>query len=341
LALVSSTPSLVPEALLALAAVNEKSIVPKLEETLAHERQRIQRARESWVQKGPPAVPSLFGDKETDEVAELAKRLESARQTHGSAAPKASDLEIVEDVDEASLETYATLLEASALLSLPKAKEWLTEASADSSFAVRSSALLGLTLFPDALSRVALGLKEPSLKLRTELAAALAKRGEEGQRLVVNALSASSDRRVLLQALAEFGAPENEADKLLAIFAEGSNDAPYAAQVLAKMGAKKAVKPLVESLSQPNSAGRPDVLVALGRLGDESTVEALSPELFHDVPEIRAAAASAILRLAPTKSAELLKALKNDYYADVREAAGEVRPVAAAPSTAPVTEDTR
>ena len=88
------------------------------------------------------------------------------------------------------------------------------------------------------------------------------------------------------------------------------------------MGAKDAVPTLIKALDEPNSVARRDVLLALGAIGDAKAAEVVARDLFHDLPEIRAAAASALKKIGTPTQAESLDALKGDYFRTVREAAG-------------------
>ena len=78
---------------------------------------------------------------------------------------------------------------------------------------------------------------------------------------------------------------------------------------------------LLKALEGPTSVGRREMLTALGQMGDGSAAEVVARDLYHDMPEIRAAAASALARIGTSAQADALDALKSDYYRRVREAA--------------------
>jgi HEAT repeat protein len=77
----------------------------------------------------------------------------------------------------------------------------------------------------------------------------------------------------------------------------------------------------VKALEDHTSLGRRELLTALGELGDSSAAEVVARDLYHDLPEIRAAAATALVRMGTGAQADALDALKSDYYRRVREAA--------------------
>nr|WP_233587759.1 HEAT repeat domain-containing protein [Corallococcus sp. CA049B] len=88
------------------------------------------------------------------------------------------------------------------------------------------------------------------------------------------------------------------------------------------MGAKDAVPTLLKALDDSNSVARRDVLLALGAMGDAKSAEVVGRDLYHDLPEIRAAAATALRKMNTGAEAEPLDALKGDYFREVRVAAG-------------------
>nr|WP_233597441.1 MULTISPECIES: HEAT repeat domain-containing protein [Corallococcus] len=79
---------------------------------------------------------------------------------------------------------------------------------------------------------------------------------------------------------------------------------------------------LLKALDDSNSVARRDVLLALGVMGDAKSAEVVGRDLYHDLPEIRAAAATALRKMNTGAQAEPLDALKGDYFREVRVAAG-------------------
>nr|WP_249349107.1 HEAT repeat domain-containing protein [Corallococcus exiguus] len=79
---------------------------------------------------------------------------------------------------------------------------------------------------------------------------------------------------------------------------------------------------MLKALDDSNSVARRDVLLALGVMGDAKSAEVVGRDLYHDLPEIRAAAATALRKMNTGAQAEPLDALKGDYFREVRVAAG-------------------
>ncbi|MDC0707648.1 HEAT repeat domain-containing protein [Stigmatella sp. ncwal1] len=77
----------------------------------------------------------------------------------------------------------------------------------------------------------------------------------------------------------------------------------------------------MKALEDPSGVARRELLLALGEIGDSRAAEAVARNLYHDQPEVRAAAATALQRIGTSAQAEALDALKSDYYRRVREAA--------------------
>ena len=63
------------------------------------------------------------------------------------------------------------------------------------------------------------------------------------------------------------------------------------------------------------------VLLALGKIGDPRASEAVARDLYHDSPDVRAAAAEALAAMGTATQVEPLDGLKGDYYRKVRDGA--------------------
>jgi HEAT repeat protein len=160
--------------------------------------------------------------------------------------------------------------------------------------------------------------------LQKALAQALAEQGEAGQSALVAMLPQfTSDKLILLEALAATGAPASASGALQAVVREGGAEAALAAGILGRMKAQDAVPTLMKSLDDPTSVARRDVLLALGEMGDKQAADVVARDLFHDLPEVRSAAATALTRIGTPSQTEALEALKSDYYRRVRDAATE------------------
>src|SRR6218665_3146872 len=233
--------------------------------------------------------------------------------------------ELFDDLDPARLEPLAGLLRAIGSLKAPEAMDVLKGFAGDSSVTLRTAALVGLArLGPEGVSVASAGMFETDRDLLKELARALAEQGEAGQSALVQLLpQISGEKLVLLDALARTAVPASAVPVLRDVVTEGGPESVLAATMLGRLKAKEAGPPLVKALEDPNSLGRRELLTALGETNDGSASEVVSRDLYHDLPEIRAAAASALARMGTrtADASEALDALKGDYYRRVREAA--------------------
>ena len=179
-------------------------------------------------------------------------------------------------------------------------------------------------LGPEGVNVAKAGLVEPDRDLQKALAQALAEAGETGQAALIEMLpKMGSEKLLVLDALTRAGGvPGSASAQLQAVVREGGPEAALAAALLGRIQAKDAVTTLVKALDEPNSVARRDVLLALGTIGDVQAADAVAKDLFHDLPEIRAAAASSLRKLGSAAHADQLEALKADYFRTVREAAG-------------------
>ncbi|HLM45984.1 MAG TPA: HEAT repeat domain-containing protein, partial [Myxococcaceae bacterium] len=231
--------------------------------------------------------------------------------------------ELFDDVESTRLEPLAGLLRALGSVKAPGALELLKGFAADSSVTLRTAAVVGLTrLGPEGVALAKASLFETDRELLKALAQALAEQGEVGQSALVEFLPRiSNEKLVLIEALNRTGAPASAVEPLRKVVTEGGPEAVLAASLLGRMKAKEAVPTLIKVLEDPTSVGRREMLTALGELGDSSAAEVVARDLYHDLPEIRAAAAGALARMGTGSQADALDALKSDYYRRVREAA--------------------
>ncbi|MFY0577214.1 HEAT repeat domain-containing protein [Cystobacter fuscus] len=193
----------------------------------------------------------------------------------------------------------------------------------ESSVTLRTAALVGLTrLGPEGVAAARDGMFDPDRELIKALARALGEQGEAGQAVLVELLpKISNEKLVLLDALTHTGAPPSAVEALNTVVSEGGPESVLAATLLGRLKAKQAVPVLVKALEDPTSVGRRELLTALGEVGDGAVAEVVARDLYHDLPEIRAAAAAALARTGTGEQAGALDALKGDYYRRVREAA--------------------
>jgi hypothetical protein len=139
--------------------------------------------------------------------------------------------------------------------------------------------------------------------------------------LVETSTRRTSERARLLEPLVGLALPPGTTPTLIALVNEGGVEAGTAALLLADQGAKDAVAPLLKLLEDPTLIARREILRALGRLEDPRAIDAVARDLYHESPEVRAAAAEAIGHLGARDHLDALDALKGDYYRRVRDAA--------------------
>jgi HEAT repeat protein len=323
----------------AVAAIGEASAAPVLQKAFEQELASVQALRQDWISKPlPENYGRGFDPTVQDDPADDKKRNEK----HGSLmarvkalnAAKARNLgrptvaqrvptELFDDVESTRLEPLAGLLRALGSVKAPGALELLKGFAADSSVTLRTAAVVGLArLGPEGVALAKASLFETDRELLKALAQALAEQGEVGQSALVEFLPRiSNEKLVLIEALSRTGAPASAVEPLRKVVTEGGPEAVLAASLLGRMKAKEAVPTLIKVLEDPTSVGRREMLTALGELGDSSAAEVVARDLYHDLPEIRAAAAGALARMGTGSQADALDALKSDYYRRVREAA--------------------
>ncbi|NVJ27581.1 HEAT repeat domain-containing protein [Myxococcus sp. AM011] len=330
----------------AVTVVGDASVVPQLQKLYEQEAKGLEALRTDWVsQKLPenysaefdPSAPSTSphvhgqaGDERVARHASLFERVKAlnAQRARASGRPVVKPrvpTELFDDVEPERLVPLATLLRSLGTLRAPGALELLKGFSQDSSIPLRTAALVGLThLGAEGVAIAREGMLEPERDLQKALAQALAESGPEGQAALVELLPKMGGEKLLvLDALTRgSGAPASASAVLQTVVTEGGPEAALAAGLLGRIQSKEAVPTLIKALDETNSVARRDVLLALGTLGDAQAAEVVSRDLFHDLPEIRAAAATALKRMGATNQGESLDALKSDYFRTVRDAAG-------------------
>jgi HEAT repeat protein len=331
----------------AVAAIGDASVVPALQKLYEQEVKGLEALRADWVTQPlperygpgfdpsaePPAAHGHAHAGGEDRAAKHAQLLERVKALNAARAREAGrpvvrprvPTELYDDVDPERLRPLATLLEALGTLKAPGALELLKGYAQDSSTALRLAALMGLArLGPEGVQVAKAGLLDPERDQQKALAQALAEAGDAGQAALVEMLpKMGSEKLLVLDALMRApGVPASASEPLREVVSEGGPEAALAASLLGRMGAKDAVPTLTKALDEPNSVARRDVLLALGAIGDAQAAEVVARDLFHDLPEIRAAAASALKKIGTPVQAESLDALKGDYFRAVRESAG-------------------
>ncbi|NPC50308.1 HEAT repeat domain-containing protein [Corallococcus sp. AB032C] len=328
----------------AVTHVGDASVVPVIQKLYEQEVAGLTALRADWI---PQALPRKYAadldpsapraevakakeDNRSSKHAQLFERLQAlnaarAKEAGRVVVPPRVPSELSDDVEPAKLQPLATLLTALGALKAPGALEILKGYTDDASPVLRAAALVGLaSVGPEGIEVTRTALLEPDRELQKTLALALAEQGEAGQLALVASLpKMGSEKLVVLDALTRVGPPPTSASAALqGVVKEGGAEAALAAQLLGRMGAKDAVPTLLKALDDSNSVARRDVLLALGVMGDAKSAEVVGRDLYHDLPEIRAAAATALRKMNTGAQAEPLDALKGDYFREVRVAAG-------------------
>ncbi|NMO22459.1 HEAT repeat domain-containing protein [Pyxidicoccus fallax] len=332
----------------AVEAMGDASVVPALQKLYEQEAKGLEAMRADWVTQplperyGPGFDPASEASPVKsltqqaggeDKVAKHAQLLERVKALNAARAREAGravvqprvPTELHDDVDPERLRPLATLLRALGTLKAPGALELLKGYTQDASAPLRVAALTGLArLGPEGVELAKAGLLEPERDVQKAVAQVLAEAGDAGQAALVEMMpKMGSEKLLALDALTRgSGVPVSASAALQAVVSEGGAEAALAASLLGRMGAKDAVPTLIKALDESNSVARRDVLLALGAIGDAQAAEAVARDLYHDLPEVRAAAASALRKIGTPAQAESLDALKGDYFRTVRESAG-------------------
>jgi HEAT repeat protein len=327
-------------ALEAVAAIGDPSAAPAVQKLYEQELKATEAVRQDWVSTPLPKVyghgfdpnmPVEEYDKNEARAAKHAQLFERVQALNAQRAKEAGRVqvqprvpgELFDDVEEPKLEPLAAVLRALGTLKAPGALELLKGYAGDSSVTLRTAALVGLArLGPEGVEAAKGGMFESERDLQKALAHALAEQGEAGQSALVSLLpQISSEKLVLLDALDRFGAPASASAGLQTVVRGGGAEAALAANILGRLKARDAVDTLVKALSDHSSVARREVLLALGELGDTKAAEAVADNLYHDLPDVRTAAATALAKIGTSAQTEPLDALKSDYYRRAREAA--------------------
>lgn len=325
-------------ALQAAMELEDPSLVPAVRKIFDQELKAVLALRADWVTAelpktfAPGFAPGEGAQGATTEAGrkqeELFRRVESANQARAEESGKVRLLaspppELVDDASEEQLSLFALALRALGELKAEGALELARSYTGDASPRVRTAAYQALTAQgAPGLADAAKGLMDPDRNVQSETAVALASAGPEGQARILELVpKLSGDRIRLLQPLLETGVDSHAVGPLVAVLREGGPDATYAARLLGRLRVETTLEPLMKYLEDPTGVARRDALWALGELGDPRAADLVARDLYADGPEVRAAAAQAMGRLASDRHHEPLDALKGDYFRAVREQA--------------------
>ncbi|MHB1846244.1 MAG: HEAT repeat domain-containing protein [Deltaproteobacteria bacterium] len=347
-------PAIRPLAARAAGALGLRELEPALRQALGQARATLAASREHWIktplgltyQEGFAPPEALRGaskarvDTLMTKLAARGLRLnddESAGPLFGDEAGDAGTL-------------YGEAVLALTELGADGAAGLVDEASKDGLAQVRLLACDAAAALPTGgglgpLRRLAsdadLGVRAHALERLPDVAAKASPADREAIRVwVAGELSRSdgSEDPVLIEALGRLGAGQTSSslDALTeALHRPGS--AGGAALALGRLGTVAAGQLLVARLKQEPAAGLPELLRAVADLKLTEVAPLVRPLLFHVRPSVRAAAAEALVRFKDSASARDVEALREDYDAEVRRAAGAVPlPSRVPPATAAV-----
>jgi HEAT repeat protein len=269
---------------------------------------------------GEEPVGPLFGD---DTSLDAALFAESARAAIALGAADSADLEKSLAQDPSAL-VRQVACQAATLLPPAAGWELLKGLAGDADPAVRSEAL---QLLPDVLAKAAptersdgagsagAGAEAEGRSIRSDAENFLAK-------ALANADGVADD--VLIADIGKLGGAPVTPAVLASLKAalERPGTASQAARALGQLATPEAKTTLLDRLHREASAGLPDIIAALGRLKVADAVPPIRSLLFHVSPSVRSAAAQVLVAMDDPQGKREAEALREDYYAMVRHAAG-------------------
>lgn len=322
----------------AVTELGDLSAAPAVLKRYEQELKGFQPARTDWIGAELPKVyapgfdPNGAGDQtpmgeQKLKQAALFQKVEALNAARSDALHKTllaahPPKELVPDASDEQLRLWAHLLRALGRLKAPGALELLRPFADDDNLTVRGAALAGLaSLGAEGLQLAQQGLTDTDHEVQKVAAQALAEQGEEGQKIVLAVVPRLGDKTRLLEALNRVGITADATATLEGLLREGGADAAHAAHLLGELRAKAAVDTLINYLENTTGVARKEVLLALGKIGDPKAAAVVGKDLYHDSPDVRAAAAEALATLGAGPHQDALDALKGDYFRRVREAA--------------------
>lgn len=325
--LTSSSASTRWAAVSAAAALEDPSLGAPVLKVCEQESKAVDALRAKWV----TSLPADWGK---DQAAAEGHRDELLHRVTAAAEARATQdgrtvvhprppRELVDDATSDQLRLYARCMRALGRLRAEGALDVLSRAADDENPRVRAAAFEGLAAMGSkGIAAAAAGLLDPDRDAQARAAEALAAQGTDGQAPILAVLpKLAGDKVRLVEALRESGTTPAAVPALIALVNEGGPEAAVAATLLGELKAKGAVAPLLHYLADPSAIGRREAILALGQIGEPSAADEVAKDLSHDSPEVRAAAAEAMVTLGSARHQEALDALKGDYYRRVRESA--------------------
>jgi HEAT repeat protein len=287
---------------------------------------RLEAQRADWVREAPKpsTADRAAAAAGANGLTTLLEKVEEARVAkRGSESRKAAPSELVDDVSLEDLDAAEIALRVLGMVRAEGARARLEPMVRDASPELRSAARQGLAFLGAGAAELVLPeLIDGTQASRLAVAQALADSGPDGRaRLIAFLPKLGGDRAPVLEALLHHEVPAPVSAELVPLLETSPGEAALVATLLARSGVRAATESLAKELEDPTLGPRREFLRALGELGDSSHAPLIARDLFHDSPDVRAAAAEALSRVGTPDQAEQLNALKGDYHRRVREAA--------------------
>ncbi|MFN0062817.1 MAG: HEAT repeat domain-containing protein [Myxococcaceae bacterium] len=157
--------------------------------------------------------------------------------------------------------------------------------------------------------------------LRTEVAAAWMASGPFGRSALIDVLRQRPAHALpLLSALEGAALSIDEAAVVMPWLLGTAVESAVAARLL-KGRLSDQTLPALKQAWRSAAAARRELILALGESGDNAAMDLVAQELWHESPEVRAAAAHIVAKTGGAGGAAIVSALGHDYYRVVREAA--------------------
>lgn len=326
-----SVPELRIAALQAVGAIGDPSAGPEVRKIVDAELATLTANRLDWVKKAPEptqaerAASAKAAQSGLNALLGKVAAADVERGREGGPQLEVRPTELIDDLQADQVRDAVAAIIALGSVRAEGAFEVLSPLAGDPRAELRGAARLALASFGQKGMALALPELIDPLALATSrqaVAHAIAGAGPEGREALLSVLASSPPDRVpVLEALLTHPLPKTAVQLLIPLLAETPAEAALAATLLGGLRTPESVEALTVALEDPTRGPRRELVQALGQVGGEADAALLARELFHDSPEVRAAAAEAVARVGGRAHLAELKALEEDYYRRVREAA--------------------
>jgi HEAT repeat protein len=344
----SGDPAVRPLAARAAGALHLDAAAPDLRKALEEAKARLQTGRQRWVKDTLPmrfspgyepagAIGGKYKEHEEQLMAKLAAQGAHVDETGvGAVGPLFSD----DTAADAAL--FAEAAVAAIALGATDAVDLQKELAQDPSPLVREAACRAATYLPPSAGWALLqglgadpdaAVRSQALELLPNVLAKAAPADREAAEAFLAEGLAHTDGTVddlLLADVGKLGGAQASPAALAALKTalERPATASQSARVLGQLATPAARAALLDRLHQEASPGLPEIVRALGELKASEAAASIRSLLFSVSPSVRAAAAGALLAMGDPQGKGEVAALREDYYASVRQAAGAPQPTA-------------